>query len=328
MPKKTLAIIGNGMAGAKLLDELLRRDAQRRYAIHVFGDEPGHAYNRIQLSRILAGEDPDSIRIEVSADRFAEQDVTFHRAARVDTIDTVAQQLKTGDGRTHAYDLAVLATGSRAFIPKIEGALLPTGSPKPGFFAYRSLDDCLQMRSKARAGDNAVVLGGGLLGLEAAKVLADSGMHVTVIHLMPHLMETQLDASAGAMLQKQIEKAGLFVRTGRTISNIIGDEQVEAVKLDDGSLIDLAVTSKIPTNRAVLVNDSLATHVPGIYAVGECAEHNGRVYGIVQPIWEQCEVLADILSGTKPKSRYPGSKLYARLKVAGVDVASMGVVDA
>jgi nitrite reductase (NADH) large subunit len=340
MAKKHLVIIGNGMAGAKLLQDLLDRDALRRFAITVIGEEPGQAYNRIQLSKVLGGEDPDVIRMEPPA---AEQlGVTFLRSIRVDKLDAARRVLVTSDKRELAYDVAVIATGSKAFVPKIEGATLADGSFKQGVFAYRSLDDCLQMRSKARPGDNAVVLGGGLLGLEAAKTLSDGGMHVTVVHLMGHLMETQLDANGGAMLQKQIEKTGLFVRTGRTIKSVLGEEKVEGITLDDGSTlaadmvvlacgirprIDLAQASGIPVNRAILVNDTLATQLPGVYAVGECAEHNGRVYGIVAPIWEQCETLANVLTGKLTKARYRGSKLYARLKVAGVEVASMGVVD-
>jgi nitrite reductase (NADH) large subunit len=340
MPKKHLAIIGNGMAGARLLQELLRRDAQRRYHITVFGEEPGHAYNRMLLSRVLSGEDPDTIRMEPAVE--PHQEVTFHRSLRVDKLDTARRVIHTSDKREFAYDVAIFATGSKAFVPKLDGATLPDGSLKPGLFAYRSLDDCLQMRSKARAGDNAVVLGGGLLGLEAAKVLADTGMHVTVVHLMGHLMETQLDAHAGAMLQKQIERAGLFVRTGRTLKSILGGDVVQGVILDDGATlpadmvvlacgirprVDLAQASGLAVNRAIVVNDTLATQVPGVYAVGECAEHAGRVYGIVAPIFEQCAVLADVLTGASPKTRYRGSKLYAKLKVAGVDVASMGVVE-
>ena len=341
MPKKHLAIIGNGMAGARLLQELLRRDAHRRYTISVFGEEPGHAYNRMLLSRVLGGDDPDTIRIESPVE--PHQDVTFHRQVRIERLDTARRVIVTADKREIAYDVAIMATGSRAFVPKIDGATFADSSSlKPGMFAYRSLDDCLQMRSKARAGDNAVVLGGGLLGLEAAKVLSDTGMHVTVVHLMPHLMETQLDTRGGAMLQKQIEQSGIFIRTGRTISRILGDSHVEGIVLDDGSTlaadmvvlacgirprIDLAQASGISTGRGILVNDTLATQVPGIYAIGECAEHNGRVYGVVAPIWEQCATLADVLAGSSPKSRYRGSKLYARLKVADVEVASMGVVD-
>lgn len=340
MAKKKLAIIGNGMAGAKLLEDLIERDAHRRFTIDVYGEEPGRAYNRILLSKVLGGEDPDTIQIERDHSIHI-GDVTFHRGARVERIDTAGRVLVTGDKQNRPFDIAVIATGSKPFVPKIEGTLTADGALKQGVFAYRTLDDVLQMRSKARAGDNAVVLGGGLLGLEAAKVLSDSGLHVTVIHLAPVLMETQLDAQAGAMLQRQIERTGIFCRTGRTISSIRGESAVAAVTLDDGSVlpadmvifacgirprVDLAQASGIPVNRGILVNDTLATHVPGVYAVGECAEHAGRVYGIVTPIWDQTRVLADVLSGREPKARYRGSKLYARLKVAGVEVAAMGIV--
>ena len=186
-----------------------------------------------------------------------------------------------------------------------------------------------------------MILGGGLLGLEAAKVLADTGMHVTIIHLAGHLMETQLDATGGETLLKRMTDMGIFVRCGRTISEIHGESTVQSVTLDDGSVfpaemvifacgirprVEVAKDSGIPVNRAILVNDTLATRIPGVYAVGECAEHNGRVYGMVQPIFEQCEVLADVLSGEHPTNRYKGSRLYARLKIAGVDVASMGLL--
>ena len=327
------------MAGAKLLEDLLRRNATRRYTIDVYGEEAVPAYNRVLLGRVLAGEDPDAIRFE--PDTKSHPDVTFHRGVRVDRVDTGGRLLHTSDKQTRPYDIAIFATGSRAFIPKIKGSTTADNSPKAGAFAYRSLDDCLSIRSAARAGGNAVVLGGGLLGLEAAKVLSDTGMHVTIIHLAGHLMETQLDAQAGEALLKRVTGMGFFVRCGRTISEIHGEQSVQSVTLDDGAIlpaemvifacgirprVELAKDSQIPVNRAILVNDTLATHIPGIYAVGECAEHNGRVYGMVQPIFEQCEVLADVLSGEHPTNRYKGSRLYARLKIAGVDVASMGLL--
>ncbi|MBC7783636.1 MAG: NAD(P)/FAD-dependent oxidoreductase [Burkholderiales bacterium] len=340
MAKKHLVIIGHGMAGSRLLDELQSRHAGTRYRITVYGEEPGAAYNRILLSKVLGGADPDTIRMKAETWHPGD-DVTLVPRTRVDRIDSANRLLHLSDGSTEPYDIAIIATGSRPFIPKIEGSVLADSSPKPGVFAYRTLDDCLQMRSKLRPGDSAVVLGGGLLGLEAAKALADNGLHVTVCHLMPTLMETQLDETGGKMLQRQIEQQGIFVRCGRTIAAILGCNQVRGVRLDDGTelaadmvvlacgirpRVDLAQASGIPVNRGVIVNDALATAVPGVYALGECAEHRGRVYGIVTPIWEQCEALADILCATGSARRYTGSKLYSRLKVAGVDVASMGVV--
>lgn len=341
MPKKTLAIIGHGMAGSRLLDELLSRHATSRYNITVFGEEPTAAYNRLLLSRVLNGADPDDIRLKPEG-WHAGEDVKLVSSAKVERISAHERLLLTSDGKTHSYDVAILATGSKPFIPRIDGATLPDGKYKPGIFAYRTLDDVLQMRSKSRPGDSAVVLGGGLLGLEAARALADSGLHVTVVHLASVLMETQLDETGGKMLQRQIEQRGIYVRCGRTITHIVGETQVRAVQLDDGTTlsadmvvfacgirprIELAQASHIPTNRAVLVNDTMATQIPGVYAVGECAEHRGRIYGIVTPIWEQCQTLADVLCGTKPTARYTGSNLYTRLKVAGVEVASMGLTE-
>ncbi|MDB5328582.1 MAG: nasD [Phycisphaerales bacterium] len=339
MPKKHLAIIGHGMAGSRLLDELLARNATQRYTISIYGEEPGHAYNRIMLSKVLGGGDADAIRLR-PADWHGGDDVKVLPNVRVDRIAAADRTLHTQDGQAIPYDVVVMATGSKPFVPPIPGTLNDDKKIKAGVFAYRTMDDVLQMRSKSRPGDAAVVLGGGLLGLEAAKALLDIGLHVTVVHLAPVLMDTQLDEAGGKMLQRLIERQGIFVRCGTTIKEITGEHQVRGVTLTDGTTlaadmvvmacgirprIDLAKASGIPVNRAVLVNDTLATHIPGVYAVGECAEHRGTVYGIVTPIWDQCKTLADVLCGQGKGARYEGSKLYTRLKVAGIDVASMGI---
>jgi nitrite reductase (NADH) large subunit len=210
-------------------------------------------------------------------------------------------------------------------------------------FPYRNLDDCIQIRSYMKPGDNAVILGGGLLGLEAAKILSDLGLHVTVVQLDSALMSAQLDGVGGDMLRKQMEHTGVYIRTGRTVTSISDKDRVTGTVLDDGTYLpadlvvlacgiqprtEVAQVSNIRCNRGIIVNDRLATMVPGIYAVGECAEHNGRTYGLVAPVWEQVVVLADVLTLKDPQARYRGSKLYARLKVATVEVASMGVIDA
>jgi nitrite reductase (NADH) large subunit len=198
----------------------------------------------------------------------------------------------------------------------------------------------MRMRERVRSGDSAIVVGGGLLGLEAAKVLSDRGLHVTVVQLKKTLMNAQLDEIGGEMLERQVERSGIFVRTGRTVEAVYAEETVKGVYLDDGTTrpadivvlacgvrprIDVAKASGLPVNRGIIVNDALATEVPSVYAFGECAEHAGKTYGIVAPVWEQAVVLADVLTGKTPGVRYRGSKLYTRLKVAGIEVATMGI---
>lgn len=341
MRKKKLAIIGNGMATCRLLDELLQRGALNRYEITVFGDEKGGSYNRILLGKVLAGEAPDAI-VTKPPEWYQTHGVALFDGVAVRMLDTAAKSIETVDGASHRYDVAVLATGSQPLVPPLTGMTGPEGGLRDGVFIYRTMSDCLKMRACARPGDNAVVLGGGLLGLEAAKVLSDSGLHVTVVHAGKTLMNAQLDELGGEMLERQIEGHGIFVRTGRTIEEVLGDPDVEGVRLDDDKTlaadmlvlacgvrprIDVARASGLPINKGIIVNDTLATEVPGVYAIGECAEHAGRLYGIVAPAWDQAVVLADVLTGANPQARYRGSKVYTRLKVAGIDVASMGRIE-
>jgi len=339
--KKNLMIVGNGMATCRLLDELVARKALDRYELTVFGEEPHGAYNRIMLGKVLDGGEPDVI-VTKPRSWYESRGIRLLTGQRVSRLEPSARRLHTESGESYHYDVAVLATGSNPMVPAIDGMSGEDGELRNGVFVYRTMEDCMRIREFSRAGDNAVVLGGGLLGLEAAKVLSDRGMHVTIVHLAHGLMNTQLDFVGGSMLQRQIENAGLFVRTGRTIDAIVGDGNVEGVVLDDGEClaadvvvvscgvrprVDVARTSKIPINKGILVNDTLATQVPGVYAIGECVEHQGATYGLVAPAWEQAEVLADVLTGANPQARYRGSKLYARLKVAGVEVASLGIIE-
>lgn len=340
--KKRLAIVGNGMAASRLLDELVRRGAGAAFDVSVFGEEARGAYNRILLGRVLSGDAPEAIALK-TPEWYAGRGVALHAGVRVTKLDPVARRLTTSDGETHPYDVCVLATGSSPLVPAVEGLKSDDGSPRDGVHVFRTVEDCVAIRDRAKPGSSAVVVGGGLLGLEAAKALGDRGLHVTVLHLNDVLMSAQLDKHGGALLRQAIEKMGIFVRTGTTADAILGNGHVEAVRLRTGEVVpadlvvfacgivprvDVARASGVPVNRAVLVNDILATQVPGVYAVGECAEHNGQVYGLVQPIWEQCAVLADVLTGTNPRARYTGSKMYARLKVAGVEVAAFGVPEA
>jgi nitrite reductase (NADH) large subunit len=340
--KKRLTIVGNGMAAGRLLDELLRRNAHGIFDVTVYGEEAHGCYNRILLGRIIGGGTADEITLK-SRDWYAERGVTFHAGTMVARLDATARTLHTADGDAHPYDVAVLATGSRPVVPPLDGLRSSGGKPKPGAFVFRTVDDCRQIRAAARPGSSAVVLGGGLLGLEAAKALCDLGLHVTVVHLADTLMNLQVDALGGTFLRTAVERAGIFVRTGVAATGVRGEDRVTGVVLKSGEVlpadmvvlacgirprVDAAQASGVPVKSGVVVNDLLATAVPGVFAVGECAEHDGKVYGVVPPIWEQCEVLADILAGANPQARYRGSKLYTRLKVAGVEVASMGQIDA
>jgi len=338
--KKKLAIVGNGMGTDRLLDELVRRDATVRYEITVFGEERGGAYNRIMLGRVLAGEAPDVI-VTKTPEWYDAQGIRLIQSTRVMRLDTLRKQVETADGQSRRYDVAILATGSQPLVPPLEGMRGEDGELRSGVFVYRTIADCIRMRQYVRPGDGAVIVGGGLLGLEAAKVLSDLGLHVTVVQSSKILMNAQLDEFAGEMLARQIDRTGIFARLGRTVESISGDERVTGVVLDDGTTlstdmvvlacgvrprVDTARASALPVNKGILVNDTLATEVPGVYAFGECAEHRGKTYGIVTPVWEQAQVLADVLTGAQPQERYRGSKLYTRLKVAGVDVASMGIL--
>lgn len=338
---KKLAIVGNGMAAGRLLDELFRRNAGRQFDVTVFGEESHGCYNRILLGRVLGGSDPDEIMLKPRA-WYADRGVTFHPGRVVAKLDGAKRTLFTADGSSFPYDVAVLATGSAPFVPPVDGLTAADGKPKPGAFLFRTVEDCQRIHGYANPASSAVVLGGGLLGLEAAKALSDMGVHVTVVHLPEWLMNAQCDRAAGEFLRKAVEKLGIFVRTGVSVTGVVGEDKVQAVVLKTGEVVpadllvisagivprtEVARASNVPVKRGIVVNDLLATAVPGVFAVGECAEHGGKTYGIVPPIWEQCEVLADLLTGANPQARYRGSKLYTKLKVAGVEVASMGCVE-
>jgi nitrite reductase (NADH) large subunit len=296
--KKNLAIIGNGMAATRLLDELLTRGGSDRYDITLFSEERGGAYNRVLLGKVLSGEAVDAI-VTKPPSWYEAPGLRLHEGVVVKRLDTATKTVEIEGRPAVRYDVAVIATGSQPLVPPIEGMSTAAGSLRPGVFVYRTIADCQSMRAHARPGDNAVVLGGGLLGLEAAKVLADLGLHVTIVHAGRTLMNAQLDELGGEMLERQIERCGVFVRTARTVEAVLSDEAgdetgagaMTAVRLDDGTTlsadmlvlacgvrprVDVARASGLPINKGIIVNDALATEAPGVYAIGECAEHAGR----------------------------------------------------
>jgi nitrite reductase (NADH) large subunit len=339
--RKNLAIIGNGMATGRLLDELARRDGFARFEVSVFGEEPHGCYNRILLNRVLHGASVDDITLKPAA-WYDDRGVRLRTGTMVTRLSPAAHRLWTSDGCEHYFDLAVFATGSIPVLPPVEGITRADGQFKDGVTAYRTASDCERMRVRAKKGGRAVVVGGGLLGLEAAKGLADLGMSVTLLHLFDTLMNRQVDKAGAIALRQAVEHLGITVLTSANTTVVLGERRAEGVLLGGGKRlpadlivfasgvkprIDLARDSDVPTNAGILVNDQLQTQLPGIYAVGECAEHDGRMYGTVQPVYEQCSVLADVLTGANPEARYCGSKVYTRLKVVGIEVASMGDID-
>jgi nitrite reductase (NADH) large subunit len=330
--RQRLVVIGNGMAGARLVEDVLALDRDR-FEVVMFGDEPYGNYNRILLSNVLNGtQDAKEIFLNTLA-WYEENNVTLHAGKRVLRIDR-EKQVVYADGVEEPYDVLVLATGSKPFVPPVPGTTLQ------GVFVFRTLDDCRNITDYAMDCKKAVVIGGGLLGLEAAKGLMTHNLEeVTVVEVGPWLMGMQLDEAGGKVLQETIEKLGIKVRTASTTAQIKGHKRVTGVKYADGTEqdadivvisagirpnIDLAKECGLTCERAVVVDDQMRTSDPNVFGVGECVQHRGMVYGLVAPLWEQTKVLAQVLTGTDPDGAYTGSKLATKLKVMGVELASMG----
>lgn len=325
-----LVIVGNGMATARLVDELSRR-ALGRYAIAVVGAEPRLAYNRVLLSSVLAKEvAPAEIELR-SADWWRTRGVTLLYGRQAVSIDPSLRRLRLDGGATLSYTRLVLATGSQPI------RLDAPGMGLAGVMTFRDLADVTAMEAAVARHRNVVVIGGGLLGLEAAYGLAKAGANVSVVHLMDRLMERQLDARAAAMLKHEVEGRGIAVHLNAQTTAIRGRGRVEAVTLEDGRnlaadlvvvaagirpSVDLARTADLDINRGIVVDDHLQTSRPGIFAIGECAEHGGVCYGLVEPAYEQARVLAERLAGAP--AAYQGSAIATNLKVAGVSVYSAG----
>lgn len=329
--KKKLLVVGNGMAGMRCVEELITL-APEAYQITVFGAEPQVNYNRIMLSPVLAGEKKfDDIVLNDRA-WYENNRIELHTGKKIARIDRAQQLVETEDGKAYAYDVLLLATGSNPVLIPVPGRHLP------GVITFRDMSDVEAMLAAAKNSHRAVVIGGGLLGLEAANGLLANGMDVTVIHLMDTLMERQLDGAAGYLLQKALEERGLKIITGADTQEIVGDDKVRSVKLKDGRELPcdivvmavgirpnggLAKDSGIQVNRGVVVDDFLVTSDPQIRAIGECVEHRGTTYGLVAPLWEMAKVLAKDLAGVETAG-YSGSITSTKLKVTGIDVFSAG----
>ena len=340
---RKLVVIGNGMAGARTVEEILARDGAQQFAITMFGDEPYGNYNRIMLSHVLAGEEEDDAIFLNSLSWYDENGITLNAGVRVTRIDRFAKVVFADDGTVTPYDELIIATGSRSFLPPMENLYTAEGGLLPGVFAFRTLDDTRAMVAHAARADSAraIVIGGGLLGLEAARGLQRFGLEVGVVHAAPHLMSAQVGPQAGQIIRRKIEALGLRVHTSARTTGLIGTDRVEGLRLaDDTRLdcdlvvvaagiranVDVAQTSGFTVERAIVVDDDMRTvDDPNVWAVGECVQHRGEVYGLVAPLWEQAVVLADQITGRDPSAAYRGSRPSTKLKVAGVDVAAMGL---
>lgn len=330
MQRQKLLVVGNGMAAGRVLEHLFESDP-KAFDVTVFNAEPRVNYNRIMLSPVLSGEKAyEDILIHDDA-WYAANGVDLRKGERIVAIRTDAKTVVTEAGDVHGYDKLLIATGSGPVIIPIPGHDLP------GVVAYRDLDDVERMLAAARTGGRAVVIGGGLLGLEAAAGLKAQGMEVTVLHLMPTLMERQLDPAAGYLLQRAIEARGIEVVCKANTHAIIGEDRVEGVRLDDGREIDcslavmavgirpataVAKAAGLAVNRGVLVDDAMRTSDPDVFAVGECVEHRGTCYGLVAPLYEMAKVAAAGLLGRE--AAYTGSVTSTKLKVTGIDLFSAG----
>jgi len=325
-----LIVIGNGMAAARLVDELARR-ALGRYAVAVIGEEPRLAYNRVLLSALLADEVGfDDIELR-PARWWRDRGVTLRYGVRATAVDAAARNVTLAGGTRLSFSKLVFATGSQPIKPDIPGMDLP------GVLTFRDVDDVNAIAAAKAAGTRVVVIGGGLLGLEAAYGLAKAGARVTLLHLMDRLMERQLDHRAALMLQRAVEARGIAVRLQAQTARIAGNGKVEGVELRDGTTIAadavvvavgiranaaLARTAGLEVGRGIVVDDHLETNAAGVHAIGECAEHRGCCYGLVEPAYEQAQLLARRLAGER--ASYPGSVLATNLKVSGVNVFSAG----
>jgi nitrite reductase (NADH) large subunit len=334
--KQRLVVIGNGMAPGRVLERLFEQTPDA-YEVTIFNAEPRVNYDRIMLSPVLSGEKTFE-QIVIHGDGwYVKHGVTLYKGCTVTDIDRTRRVVTTARGITAAYDKLIIATGSQPIIIPVPGHELA------GVLSYRDLDDVQAMLLAAQARGRAVVIGGGLLGIEAAAGLRERGMEVTVLHLMPTLMERQLDAPAGHLLQRAIEARGIRVITKADTKAILGAKRVEAVELKDGTRLaadlvvmavgirpnaEIAKRAGLAVKRGVVVDAAMRTSDPDIFAVGECAEAEGQVFGLVAPLYEMANVVAAQLAadaqGSSSEVRFRSNATATKLKVTGIDLFSAG----
>ena len=331
--RKQLVVVGNGMAGVSCVEQILRQ--KHDFDITIFGDETHVNYNRIQLSLVLAGEKSADDIVLNDLNWYQTNGIRARLGVRIAEIDRARKVIIDEDGGVSEYDKLILATGSSAFIPPIPGV------DKNNVHVFRTLDDTRELLEKARAGLKVAVIGGGLLGLEAARGLQVRGCEVTVVHLMETLMERQLDATGGEYLKRKIESLGIRVMLPKQTAALFGNGHVDGLRFANGEEMDaelvviaagirpnaeLARKAGLEVRRGIIVNDYMETSDPHIYAVGECTEHRGQTFGLVAPLFEQGRVLASAITGERTRM-FEGATPSTRLKIMGVDIFSAGSID-
>ncbi|MDZ4797283.1 MAG: nitrite reductase large subunit NirB [Bryobacteraceae bacterium] len=327
---KKLVVVGNGMAGVACVEQILKY--RHDFDITIFGDETHVNYNRILLSSVLAGEKSADDIVLNDIDWYRTNGITPRFGVRITDVDSQQQTLTGSDGSVTSFDRLILATGSRALVPPIPGV------DKKNVFVFRTLDDTRELLERSRPGCKAVVIGGGLLGLEAARGLQVQGCDVTVVHLANTLMERQLDSTGGMYLARKMENLGVRVLLGRQTQALLGNGRVEGLQFVSGESldadlvviaagirpnVDLGRSAGLEVGRGIVVNDHMETSHPNIFAVGECTEHRGQLFGLVAPLLEQGKVLAATITGNRGPV-FSGSTPATKLKIMGVDVFSAG----
>lgn len=336
MRGRRVVVIGNGMAGCRFVQELLAADVDRALDVTVVGDEPGGAYNRTQLSLVLAGSRPAELLSLAEPEWYAAHGVRLRAEVAAAAVDRTARVVRLADGTELGYDIVVLATGSAPVLPDIRGT-----AGIAGVVPFRTLADCRRIDELASGGGPAVVLGAGVLGLEAARALAGRGVAVTLVHRGPRLMERELDADASSVLHRTMRELGVRVAVDNGVTAVRTEAgRLQEVDLADGSTLpaallmlccgvrprlELARAAGLAVARGVVVDNRLRSVTdPRVLAIGECAEHLGRTYGLVAPAWEQARIAAAVVARPDREASYVGSATITRLKADGVELASLG----